>query len=218
MDGFIWRKKLKKMERMSSLSIPILPLETPRLLLRPYAEKDLLDFFTSHPQVGPAAGWTPHKNISESRKILDSFIAGGEVWAVEEKTSGHVIGSVGLHQDVVRKVNKDIVLTIGYTLSAACWGKGYATEAVRRVLRYVFSEAAEPPELISVRHYDFNNRSRRVIKKCGFKFEGVIRKAVVLPEYGLRDCWQYSMTEREWRQTVVREEAQDLGAATSPER
>ena len=101
---------------------------------------------------------------------------------------------------------------------AACWGKGYATEAVRRVLRYVFSEAAEPPELISVRHYDFNNRSRRVIKKCGFKFEGVIRKAVVLPEYGLRDCWQYSMTEREWRQTVVREEAQDLGAATSPER
>ena len=202
------------------MSVPVLPLQTPRLLLRPYREEDLLDFFTfaCHPQVGPAAGWVPHKNISESRKILDSFIAKGEVWAVEEKTAGHVIGSVGLHQDVVRKVDKDIVLTVGYTLSAAHWGKGYATEAVRRVLRYIFSEAANPPELVSVRHYDFNNRSRRVIKKCGFKFEGVIRKAIVLPEYGLCDCWQYSMTEREWRQTVVQEECHGPETAISPER
>jgi len=184
------------------------PLETPRLFLRPYREGDLLDFFTfcCHPKVGPAAGWLPHKNISESKKILDSFITGGEVWAVEEKASGRVIGSIGLHQDKSRAVGKDIVLSLGYTFSAAAWGKGYATEGARRVLRFVFSEMENPPELVSVSHYDFNDKSRRVIKKCGFKFEGVIRKAVIVPEYGLCDSWKYSMTEREWRQTVVQPE------------
>ena len=187
----------------------LLPLETPRLLLRPYREDDLLDFFTfcCHPQVGPAAGWTPHKNISESKKILHSFISGGKVWAVQDKSSGHVIGSIELDRDGARNVGADIVLSLGYVFSSSVWGRGYATEGVRRVLRYVFTEMENPPELISVSHYDFNDRSKRVIKKSGFKFEGVIRKATVVPEHGLCDSWKYSMTEREWRQTIVPSES-----------
>lgn len=187
--------------------LKIVPVETPRLLLRQYRIEDLIDFFTfcCHPQVGPAAGWTPHKNISESRKILDSFIAEDCVWAVEEKISGRVVGSIGLHQDKARAVETNIVQSLGYVFSPAVWGKGYATEAARRVLRYVFCEMEHPPELISISHYDFNQKSHRVIQKCGFKFEGVIRKAVVVPDHGLCDSWKYSMTEREWHQTVVQQ-------------
>lgn len=185
----------------------ILPIETPRLLLRPYRAGDLIDLFTfcCHPQVGPAAGWLPHKSISESKKILDSFITEDNVWAVEEKSSGHIIGSVGLHRDKARAVEMNVVQSLGYVFSAAVWGRGYATEAARRVLRYVFCEMENPPELISISHYHFNEKSHRVIQKCGFKFEGVIRKAAVVPAHGLCDCWKYSMTEREWRQTVVQE-------------
>lgn len=192
---------------MRRLNTQIPPLKTHRLLLRPYQEEDLTDLFTfcCHPQVGPAAGWIPHESISKSKQVLISFISQGEVWAVEEIKSKQVVGSIGLHQDKARAVGKEFVLSMGYVLSPAVWGMGYATEGARRVLRYIFSEMENPPELVSVTHYDFNDRSRRVIEKCGFKFEGVIRKAAIVPEHGLCDSWKYSMTQREWHQTVVQE-------------
>lgn len=180
-------------------------LETSRLLLRPFRKEDLTDFFSyaCHPEVGPQAGWKPHRSISESRTILKSFIEHEEVWAITLKNSGELIGSIGLHKDTARSVNIKCVRSMGYVLSAAHWGHGYATEAARRVLRYVFSEMENPPEMISIYHRDSNTRSRRVINKCGFKFEGVARKAVEDPWFGVTDRWGYSMTEREWRQTIV---------------
>lgn len=185
------------------------PLETSRLLLRPFREEDLIDLFSyaCHPQVGPAAGWKPHYSISESRQILKSFMERDEVWAITLKDSGLLIGSIGLHKDTSRSVGTRHVRSLGYVLSAAYWGHGYATEAARRILRYVFSEMENPPEMISICHKDFNTRSRRVINKCGFKFEGVTRKAYEDPWFGVIDRWNYSMTEREWRQTVVSEES-----------
>jgi len=188
------------------MSLPV--IETSRLLLRPFCEEDLADFFSyaCHPDVGPNAGWKPHASISESYTILRSFIQNEEVWAITLKDSGQLIGSIGLHKDSARSVSKKIVRSMGYVLSAAHWGNGYASEAARRVLRYVFTEMENPPEMISIYHRDSNTRSRRVINKCGFKFEGVTRKAMEDPWYGVSDRWAYSMTEREWRQTVVNEE------------
>ncbi len=182
----------------------IVPLETPRLVLRRFSQEDLKDFFSyaCHPQVGPCAGWKPHFSISESRQILKSFIERDEVWAITLKSTGALIGSIGLHKDDGRGVSVKRVRSMGYALSAAHWGNGYATEAARRVLRYVFSEMENPPEMISICHKDFNTRSRRVINKCGFKFEGVIRKAYEDPWFGVTDRWSYSMTGREWLQTV----------------
>ena len=187
------------------MSLPV--IETSRLLLRPFCEEDLTDFFSyaCHPEVGPNAGWKPHASVSETYTILRSFIRNDEVFAITLKDSGKLIGSIGLHKDTARSVSKRQVLSMGYVLSAAHWGEGYATEAARRVLRYVFTEMENPPEMISIHHGDFNTRSRRVINKCGFKFEGVTRKAMEDPWHGVSDRWSYSLTEREWRQTVVNE-------------
>ena len=52
-------------------------LHTQRLTLRPWRQADLQDFFeyASVKGVGQMAGWLPHKDISETQKILDSFLA-----------------------------------------------------------------------------------------------------------------------------------------------
>ena len=59
-------------------------LETDRLILREWEESDLNDFFeyASVDGVGQMAGWQPHKNIEESKFVLDMFIREGKTFAV----------------------------------------------------------------------------------------------------------------------------------------
>ena len=48
-------------------------IETERLILRPFEESDLDDFYeyAKNDNVGPNAGWKPHESKEESEKILD---------------------------------------------------------------------------------------------------------------------------------------------------
>lgn len=74
-------------------------LETDRLILRPWKEADLNDFYqyASIPGVGEMAGWKHHNSIEVSEKILQSFISGKNVFAIVYKENNKVIGSLGLH-------------------------------------------------------------------------------------------------------------------------
>ena len=59
-------------------------LETERLLLRPWEEKDAPALFkyASDPDVGPRAGWPPHKSIEESLGIIRTFFHNDHTWAM----------------------------------------------------------------------------------------------------------------------------------------
>ena len=72
-------------------------LSTPRLHLRPFRESDAEDLFdyARDIRVGPIAGWPPHESIEESRRIIATVFAKEGVFAMEDKASGRVIGSVG---------------------------------------------------------------------------------------------------------------------------
>ena len=61
---------------------------------------------------------------------------------------------------------------IGYVLSEDYWGKGII-EAVKAVLAYAFTELNL--DLVTVHHFAYNEKSRRVIEKCGFHYEGTLR-------------------------------------------
>lgn len=52
-------------------------LETERLILRPWEEKDASDLFqyASHPEVGPIAGWPVHTSVENSREIIKSVLS-----------------------------------------------------------------------------------------------------------------------------------------------
>ena len=69
---------------------------------------------------------------------------------------------------------------LGYALAKWAWGKGYMTEAAREVVRYGFEELRIP--LLTCTHYLFNDRSRRVIEKCGFVREGTLHAAEASPD------------------------------------
>ncbi len=174
-------------------------LETPRLILRDWTEDDLEDLYgyASDPEVGPAAGWKPHESLEESRKILtEMFLGSTQVWAVEDRETGRVIGSVGLHGDAKRPGVPGVKM-LGYVLARAAWGRGLMTEAVGEVLRYAFEE--ERLSMVSVFHYPFNSRSRRVIEKCGFRYEGTLRRASSRYDGVLLDDVCYALTAEEYR-------------------
>ena len=160
-----------------TIDIRTITLETERLLLRPGRMDDLDDFFAyaSVDGVGQMAGWQPHASRDVSRSILDKWTAEGEVFAIEHKGDGRVIGSLGVHttrwektpgldNPYAAKRTKEL----GYVLSRDYWGQGLMPEAVRRVQKYLFDE--KHADILFVSHYDFTTQSRRVIEKCGFVY------------------------------------------------
>lgn len=171
-------------------------LETDRLILRPFKESDLEDFYeyAKNPNIGPNAGWPPHKNKEESQKILSIFIEENDVWALVYKENNKMIGSVGLHKDSLRSTED--VKMLGYVLSQHYWGKGIIEEASKAAIGYAFDELTV--SLVTVHHYPFNQQSKRVIEKCGFTYEGTLRHAAKLYDGRLLDLCCYSMTKEEW--------------------
>ncbi len=173
-------------------------IDTTRLLLRKFKLSDLESFYDycQNPDVGPSAGWKPHTSTEESLKILQMMMEGDEVLAIVDKASDKVIGSVGMHADSMR--NTPDVKMIGYVLAKEFWGRGLMTEAVKAVMRHAFE--TDKLELISVNHFASNDKSKRVIEKIGFKYEGTIRYARKVYDDRIEDLVCYSMTREEWDQ------------------
>lgn len=148
-------------------------LESPRLVLRPWRQEDLADFYAyaSVPGVGECAGWPHHTDIQVSQRILESFIADKNVFALQHRTSGRVIGSFGVHPSWANAHAQYAPLQckeIGYVLAKEHWGQGLATEAARCVLHWLFEDVGL--QAVTVGHFVENDRSRRVIEKCGFTY------------------------------------------------
>lgn len=146
-------------------------IQTSRLILRPWRQTDLDDFYeyASVDGVGQMAGWHPHRSKEESRTILNHFVEGKHVFALEYQ--GKVIGSLGVeeyscenHPQLEHLQGREI----GYVLSKAYWGQGLMPEAVNRVVNWLFDDVGL--DFVICGHFDHNLRSRRVIEKCGFQY------------------------------------------------
>ena len=101
---------------------PDAPIETERLLLRPFRESDVEAFFKccQNPNIGNNAGWKPHGSLEESQEILRSvFISQSGIWAIILKEDGRLIGSVGIIPDPKRENPQARML--GYWLDESHW-------------------------------------------------------------------------------------------------
>lgn len=176
----------------------MMDLETDRLLLTAWtlSEEDIdgLYAYASNPNVGPNAGWKPHESKAESKKIIEALFLPNQVWAIREKATGRVIGSISLDPDRRREgVNSR---ELGYSLAEDCWGKGYMTEAAKAVIDYGFSKLELA--VLAICTGPENKRSQRVIEKCGFSYEGRQRKGYRIYDGTDRDNLLFSMTREEW--------------------
>lgn len=148
-------------------------LETKRLILREFKENDLTDFYeyASVDGVGEMAGWSHHENIETTKEILNSFIKDNKVFAIVYKENNKVIGSLGVEkygmEDKLDEFKNLYGREIGYVLSKDYWGKGLMPEAVKCVINYLFDECNL--DFIICGYYLFNNQSKKVQEKCGFK-------------------------------------------------
>jgi ribosomal-protein-alanine N-acetyltransferase len=148
-------------------------IETERLVLRPFKWDDLDDFFgyASVDGVGEMAGWPHHENKDQSKEILANFIDEDTDFALVLKETGRVVGSLGVKsygaEDKLTEFDGYKGREIGYVLAKDQWGKGLMAEAVSAVINHLFDEI--DLDFLTCGYYDFNNQSKRVQEKCGFK-------------------------------------------------
>lgn len=183
--------------RKKQAAAPTLPiLHTERLVLRAFDPNDAVDVYAigQSENVGRMAGFIPHKSLEDSRRMVRDFINATSVWAIVEKRSGHVIGFISLQKDNARPTQN--ALKTGYALGENYWGQGYATETCREMIRYAFEEC--DCQVLSVSHFPFNQKSKRVIKKLGFTYEGILRHAHDLLDGSVADLVCYSLLRSEY--------------------
>ena len=163
-------------------------IETERLILRPFEQSDLDDFYeyASVEGVGEMAGWKHHENKEKSQSILDLFITEDKTFAIVLKENNKVIGSLGVEEYGMEQALSEFFdyqgREIGYVLSKDYWGKGLMPEAVKAVIDYLFN--VQKLDFLTCGYYEFNNQSKKVQEKCGFK---LYRKLVMETRLGTKE-------------------------------
>ena len=173
-------------------------LETERLILRPWEELDaeILYEYAKDPRVGPIAGWPVHTSVDNSREIIRDVLSADGTYAVTAKGDNRAIGSIGLM--VGDESNLGLLETeaeIGYWIGVPFWGRGYIPEAVKTLMKYCFEERGET--ILWCGHYEGNDKSLRVIKKCGFTYAYSDVCDVSLMNETRRE-YLYSITREDW--------------------
>ena len=146
-------------------------LTTERLILRKWTEADAdsLYEYAKDPEVGPVAGWPPHKSTEESLDVIRNVLNGAECYAICEKGSNKAIGSIELILNGhTTKAKRDDECELGYWLGKPFWGRGYMPEAAKEMLRHGFEELGM--KTVWCGYYDGNRKSKRVQEKLGFQY------------------------------------------------
>lgn len=148
-------------------------IRTSRLTLRPPEPGDLEDFhaYASVPGLGEMAGWKHHESMEKTEAVLQRMIDKKVAFAIIHKSDGKMIGILSMHPSWVNEdeaYRRYKATEFGYSIAEAYWGQGLMTEAVRAAIAYCFDTLKL--DALTCGHFAENDRSRRVIEKCGFTF------------------------------------------------
>ena len=146
-------------------------LVTDRLVLRRSrpADAEAISRYRSDPEVHRQQGWErtdPDGVRADIEEMLDRRPgeAGGWVqFSVEEREGGRLVGDVGISP----AEDEPGVLKLGYTVSPACQGRGYATEAIGALVGYAFETLGA--DLVRAYASADNLPSIRVAEKVGMR-------------------------------------------------
>ena len=181
---------------MYDLSVP--HMETKRLILREIKESDFVDMYeyAKLPNVGPVAGWAPHKRLGETKAIISLFndkkLCGqlGTV-AIVWKENNKMIGTVELHSYV-----SGFKAELGYTVNPEYCNRGIATEASFKALEWGFKILKL--KRIECSAFVDNARSQRVCEKLHLTYEGIRKKGYQLYDNSIHDLRCYAITDDEY--------------------
>ncbi|SBW11149.1 Acetyltransferase, GNAT family [uncultured Eubacteriales bacterium] len=153
------------------------PLETGRLILRPFTAADapnMLRNWAGGSEVTKHLTWSPHGDEAVSLGYIQSIdYEEPETynWGIVLKELGQVIGNIS----VVDHKNEIEMVHIGYCLGRDWWHMGIMSEAFAEVIHFFFEEVGV--NRIETRHDPRNPNSGKVMQKCGLTYEGVLRQS-----------------------------------------
>ena len=182
-----------------------LVLETERLTLVPYRESDTdiaVELFTDPAVTKFAGGPMPAEKIRAENPLYVRRGGNGciGVWCVTRTDTGEKLGTGALLPIPIEEKDTDFGqvmpdrmpdgdVEIGYFLKPSAWGKGYATEVCRRLVRFAFEQS--PLDEVVATFEEGNDASRNVLLKSGFI------------DHGMRRCYgedgaNYRISKAEW--------------------
>lgn len=152
-----------------------LPLETERLVIRPFDPKR--DAEPLHELWGDAKAMQfvpsgPRASVDQTRELLESLSGrapeGLGFWALAERGDGRLVGGVGLFP----LAWKGPEVELAYHVVPSAWGRGFATEAAEALLAVAWKAGLDHVVAVAM---PGNIASRRVMEKLGMSLEAPAR-------------------------------------------
>ncbi len=146
-------------------------LETTRLQIRHFEKSDFASLYAldSDSDVMKYIGDGKVMSEDQVRTVLERIIRGYEewkiygVWASEIKQTGEFVGWFSL-----KPLPGTEEIEIGYRLMKKFWGRGYATEGGKAILKHGF-EVLKLPKVVAITNIG-NGASKRVLEKIGLTY------------------------------------------------
>lgn len=183
-------------------------IETKRLLLRPFEEKDAEDLFEYlHKPAVNCFACMKLNTIEDAVKEVKKRAEETEFYfAIVLKSTNKVIGEI----DAYPESNNHIDLDAQKDTFSPCWmlnlkfqGNGYAYEAAHAFFDYLFNQKGA--RRIYAYTEDYNVHSQRLCEKLGMRKEGLFKEFVSfvnnsdgIPIY--ENTYQYAILKKEWQE------------------
>lgn len=175
-------------------------IETARLIIRDHISEDLepLHAILSNPSV---TFYLPSMHKDDVDETLGYLVASmRDIDAAPRMRynlavtdyDGDYIGEVGLHY--IDGTPQNAHCGLGYFVLPERWNEGIATEAVLAALGFIYDNGASR---VSASCLAENLASRRVLEKCGFSQEGLL-KAHTWHDGAWKDCAVYRLLKDEF--------------------
>lgn len=172
-------------------------LETKRLVIRHFSQKDIIDFhdYLSRETVVRFEPYPP-LTWEEVQEELAHRVVNPDFYAVQLRT-GKLIGNLYLS-----KGDFD-TWELGYVFNDDYWHQGYAYESVKALLSRVFKE--KRARRITAFVNPLNLSSCRLLERLGFRREGTLIENIFFfrDENGepiWQNTYEYGMLQREWQE------------------
>ena len=180
--------------------IGTVPIETPRLLLRPFTLNDAPAMFANwanDDRVTKFLRWPTHRSVKDSEEILTRLVGAYDkldfyLWAITVKDQDNQpIGSIG----VVDKNEATNTVHIGYCIGQKWWNSGITTEAFAGIIPFLFDKVKA--NRIESQHDPNNPASGKVMRRCGLTYEGTLHQADTSNQ-GIVDAAVYSLLAQDY--------------------
>ena len=176
-----------------------IPIQTPRLLLRPLRAEDADPLFQifSDPEVmryWATPPWTAREQALDQIRKDAQYLADGSALrlALEPADGNNILGTVSLFAFNEQSQRAEL----GYILARAAWGQGLMHEALAALVSYAV-------QTLALRRLEAdidprNERSARSLERLGFTREGFLRERWVVAGE-VSDTALYGLLARDWR-------------------